>query len=64
LAKFKAGDKVKVRTDTTSPYRGRIGVINGEPSEDSFGLSYSVKFEARSATIVYRFFERDLEEAN
>ena len=61
MPKFKEGDRVRVRLDTASPYRGRIGVVNGEPSQDSFGYSYVVKFEARGLTIVYRFVERDLE---
>jgi len=31
MPKFKKGDKVKVRVDTTSPYRGRIGIVDREP---------------------------------
>ncbi len=61
---FKKGDKVKVRFDTASPYRGRAGFVDEEPVQDSYGFSYMVKFESNGFTRVYRFLERDLEPPN
>jgi hypothetical protein len=61
MPKFKKGDKVKVRLDSMSPYRGRIGSVNDEPSGDSFGFWYMVKFESRGFAPTTRFIEKDLE---
>ena len=61
MQKFKKGDNVRVRLDTGSPYRGRIGVINQEPFSDSYGYWYMLKFESRGFAPVIRFSERDLE---
>ena len=61
MPKFNKGDKVKVRLDTSSTYRGRSGTIDNEISEDSFGLWYMVKFETKGFTRSYRFNEKDLE---
>jgi hypothetical protein len=64
MPKFKKGDKVKVRLDTASPYRGRSGVVNEKPMNDSYGFWYMVKFESNGNTSAYRFVEQDLEEVN
>jgi len=64
MAQFKKGDNVKVRLDTSSPYRGRAGVIAGTPTKDSFGFEYAVKFESQGFIRNYRFLEQDLEPAN
>lgn len=61
MPKFKKGDKIKVRLDTTSPYRGHIGTVDEEPIKDSFGFWYMVKFESKGFTRNYRFVEQDLE---
>ena len=61
MPKFKTGDKVRVRLDSASPYRGRIGVIDKEPMKDSYGFWYMVKFERRDLLTVHRFVEQDLE---
>ncbi len=61
MQKFKKGDKVKVRLDSASPYRGRSGIVIEEPVGDSFGFWYMVKFESKGFTPVTRFVEKDLE---
>lgn len=58
---FKKGDKVRVRRDCASSYRGRIGVIENELSKDSHGFWYMVKFEWQGLRAVNRFIEEDLE---
>jgi hypothetical protein len=63
MPKFKKGDKVKVRLDNSSPYRGRSGSVSEEPRQDSFGFWYVVKFESGGFSRVYRFIESDLEAA-
>lgn len=62
MQKFKKGDAVKIRLDTTSPYRGRNGIINENPINDSFGNWYMVKFESNGFKPVQRFVEQDLAE--
>jgi hypothetical protein len=61
MAKFEKGQTVKVRTDTTSPYRGRIGVVAREPVKKGFDFLYIVKFEGRGFSPVVEFIEKDLE---
>jgi hypothetical protein len=61
MAKFKKGDKVKVRLDTASPYRGRSGTVTENPINDSYGFWYMVKFESAGYSPSYRFIEQDLE---
>ena len=61
MRKFKKGDKVKVRLDTSSPYRGRSGVVQHELPEDSQGFSYMVEFRSAGLHATSRFAERDLE---
>ena len=61
MPEFKKGDNVKIRLDTTSPYRGRKGIINEEPTQDSYGYWYMVKFESKGFSPSYRFNEHDLE---
>lgn len=64
MPKFTRGDKVKVRLDTASPYRGQTGVIDREPVRDSYGFSYMVKFDSRGMVVTSRFNEQDLEKAS
>jgi hypothetical protein len=61
MRKLKKGDRVKVSLENASPYRGRSGVVDGEPLEDSFGSWYMVKFQTGSFARVYRFLESELE---
>jgi hypothetical protein len=39
MAKFKIGDKVRVRLRSPSPYRGRTGVVHEELPGDLSGFS-------------------------
>ena len=60
MPNFKTGDKVRVRLDSASPYRGRTGVIDKGPIKDSYGFWYMVKFEWRGLLAV-RFVEQGKE---
>jgi hypothetical protein len=61
MPKFKKGDRVRVRLDTSSPYRGRIEIVDEEPTQDSNGFWYILKFESGGFTRSYRFLERHVE---
>jgi hypothetical protein len=61
MPKMNVDEKVKVRLDTSSPYRGRPGVISEILNEDSYGSWYMVKFESKGFSTAYRFNEKDLE---
>jgi hypothetical protein len=64
MAKFKKGDKVKVRMDNPSPYRGRVGIVDRDPlNADSYGFSYMVKFESNGLKSTHSFNETDIEAA-
>jgi hypothetical protein len=63
MSEFEKGDKVRVRLDTASPYRGRIGIVDKE-TEDSSGFWYVVKFESKGFSRSYSFGEKDLEKIN
>jgi hypothetical protein len=64
MPKFKKGERVKVRLDTASPYRGRNGTVDQEPRNDSSWFWYVVKFESKGFTRSYTFAENDLEKIN
>jgi len=64
MQKFNKGDAIKIRLDTTSPYRGRNGIINENPINDSYGFWYMVKFESTGFIRNIRFKEHDLEAIN
>ena len=59
MPKFKKGDKVRIRIDTVSPFRGRIGTIDEAPADNAFW--YMVKFESKGFTRAYFFAEQDIE---
>ncbi len=61
MPKFNKGDKVRVRLDNPSPYRGLTGTVDEEAIGDSFGYWYMVKFTSKGFTRSYRFIEEDLE---
>jgi hypothetical protein len=61
MPKFNKGDKVRIRLDNASPFRGRSGSIDEEPIGDSFGYWYMVKFTSKGFARSYRFPEEDLE---
>ena len=58
MPQFKKGDKVRVRMDVASPYRGRIGTVDEEPAKHAYW--HMVRFESKGAR-TYFFTERDLE---
>jgi hypothetical protein len=64
MSKFKQVDKVRVRLDTASPYRGRVGIVGEQPIRDSFGFWYMVKFVSKGFSRNYCFVEQDLELMN
>jgi hypothetical protein len=64
MQKFNKGDAVKIRLDTTSPYRGKNGIINENPTNDSYGFWYMVKFESKGFKRTFRFVDHDLEATN
>ena len=64
MPNFKQGDKVRVRLDTASPYRGRIGIVDEKLVRNSYGSWYMVKFESQGFARNYRFVEQDLELMN
>ena len=59
MPKYKKGDKVRVRADVVSPYRGRIGTVNEEPTKDAYW--YMLKFESKGFARTHFFTEQDLE---
>jgi hypothetical protein len=61
MRKFKRGDKVRVHFDTSSPYRGRTGIVQHELPQDSRGFWYMVEFQLAGVRTTSRFVERDLE---
>jgi transcription antitermination factor NusG len=63
MSEFEKGDKVRVRLDTASPYRGRIGIVDKE-TEDSSRFWYVVKFESKGFSRSYSVAEIDLEKIN
>ncbi len=61
LRKFKVGDRVKVRVVSSSPYRGRTGIIQQGLPEDTRGFWYLVRFESAGLRATSPFVEQDLE---
>jgi curved DNA-binding protein CbpA len=59
--RFKLGTKVRIKADSPSPYRGRIGVVDKEPTKDAFRFWYMARIESRGLTTVRRFAEEELE---
>ena len=61
MPKFEKGDKVRVRSDSTSPFKGCTGVVEGVMKEES-GFLYIVRF-GRSGDLVLtdNFMEEDLQ---
>jgi len=62
--KFKKGSKVRININSSSPYRGYIGVVDKEPVKDVFRFWYVVKIGANGLTRVMRFAEEELEQLN
>ena len=61
MPKFKRGDKVRVRPDSASPYKGCIGVVEGALKEES-GFLYIVQFgKSGDLALTDNFMEEDLQ---
>jgi hypothetical protein len=60
MSRFSEGEIVRVRLDTATPYRGRLGTIFATPI-NATDFWYIVKFHSRGYDPVYRFVEQDLE---
>ena len=61
---FKAGDKVQVKKQSSSPFRGRMGTVICTQAQ-GLAITYEVSFEQSQALLSpdSRFFEYDLERA-
>ena len=63
MPSFKAGDKVKVKEQSSSPLRGRMGTVVRTRTH-GLAITYEVSFEQNQALLSpddSRFFEHDLE---
>jgi len=61
---FDKGSRVKVNSSSTSLYRGRTGVVDKDPTKDTFRFWYMVRFESQGFEAVSRFAEEELDEAD
>ena len=61
MSRFKKGDKVKIRYDASSPYWGKLGIIEKDPVFEFGGFSYKVKLDLNGFPVVSQFMENDLE---
>ncbi len=61
MSKFKKGDKVKIRYDAISPFWGRLGVVEKEPTFKSGGYSYKVRLDLNGFRVNSQFIEKDLD---
>ncbi len=62
MQKFKKGDKVRVRLNSMSTYKGYVGVVE-KPIVERFGFSYMVRFDKSGDLLpLNRFREEDLEQ--
>lgn len=61
MAKFKIGDKVRIRPDASSQFRGRIGTIEKLPNEYANVNAYMVKIEMQGFTPTCQVLEKELE---
>lgn len=61
MAKFRIGDRVKIRLDADSQFRGRIGIIENLPNEYAKVSGYKVKIESPGFAPTCQVSEKDLE---
>jgi len=62
MQKFNKGDKVRVRLDSMSTYKGCVGIVE-KPIAEKFGFLYMVRFEKCGDLLpLNRFKEEDLEQ--
>ena len=64
VPKFKKGSKVRVGSNSASPYRDHTGIVDKEPLKDTFRFWYMVRFESEVFARVTRFAEEELEEVS
>lgn len=62
VPKFKKGSRVRIKTDSPSPYRGQSGFVDREPTKDTFRFWYTVKIDSRALGSGTRFAEEELEQ--
>ena len=62
IPKFKPGAKVKVKEESSSPYRGLAGTVKIVTSEE-WGLDYSIDFESPGTLAAYSNIPEDELEA-
>ncbi len=61
VPKYKRGDKVRVRLNSPSPYRGCTGVVKGIIKEER-GILYIVTFgKSGDVALTNDFIEKDLQ---
>ena len=61
MAQFKKGDRVRIRPDTSSQFRGHNGTVTEEPISASGILGYIVEIDYRGLKLSYQFSEKELE---
>ena len=61
MAKFKIGDKVRVRPDANSQFRGRVGTVQKLPNEVTNVTGYMVKIDLQGFAPTCQISEKDLE---
>jgi hypothetical protein len=61
MAKFKIGQKIKIRTDANSQFRGRTGTIEKVPNEYGNTFGYLVKIQSPGFTPTCQVLETDIE---
>jgi hypothetical protein len=61
MAKFEIGDRVRVRTDTNSQFRGRIGIVEKIPNRYAKVPDYTLRIEGLGFTPSCQISEQDLE---
>ena len=64
MANFKKGDKVKIRLEANSQFRGHAGIITAVLKRESRIFGYIVEIDSQGKKISYQFSERDLENVN
>ena len=64
VPKFKKGSKVKISVNYPSPYSGHTGIVDKEPTSDTFRFWYMVRIESNGLTAISRLAEEQLEQAD
>jgi hypothetical protein len=61
MAKFSIGDRVRIRLDANSQFRGRFGTVEKLPNEYINMPGYTVKIELQLFTPTCQVQEKDME---